>query len=124
MDHTLEEVEAKLAEVRDGSSPAFADMLVAVLEQVAALRYIGSQTHPAIQQMVLQHEGRLEQVRRLYATCLQASAYCVTGLGVVDRLYWLEMLLISKDISLVVFVRWPGMPGGAWPAYLLRWCVH
>lgn len=54
-------MEAKLAEVRDGSS--FAEMLVAVLEQVATLRYIGSQTHPAIQQMVLQHEGRLEQVR-------------------------------------------------------------
>ena len=33
-----------------------------VLEQVAALRYIGSQTHPAVQQMVLEHENRLEQV--------------------------------------------------------------
>ncbi|GFR44696.1 hypothetical protein Agub_g5693 [Astrephomene gubernaculifera] len=62
VDHTLEEAEARLADVRDANSPAFAETLVTVLEQVAALRYIGSQTHPAVQQMVLEHENRLDAI--------------------------------------------------------------
>ncbi|EFJ40941.1 hypothetical protein VOLCADRAFT_107907 [Volvox carteri f. nagariensis] len=62
VDHTLEEAEARLTDVRDANSPAFAETLVTVLEQVAALRYIGSQTHPAVQQMVLEHENRLDKI--------------------------------------------------------------
>ncbi|GIL58069.1 hypothetical protein Vafri_13262 [Volvox africanus] len=62
VDHTLQEAEARLADVRDANSPAFAETLVTVLEQVAALRYIGSQTHPAVQQMVLEHENRLDKI--------------------------------------------------------------
>ncbi|GLC47175.1 hypothetical protein PLESTM_002039100 [Pleodorina starrii] len=62
VDSTLEEAEARLADVRDANSPAFAETLVTVLEQVAALRYIGSQTHPAVQQMVLEHENRLDKI--------------------------------------------------------------
>ncbi|GLI63361.1 hypothetical protein VaNZ11_006294 [Volvox africanus] len=62
VNHTLQEAEARLADVRDANSPAFAETLVTVLEQVAALRYIGSQTHPAVQQMVLEHENRLDKI--------------------------------------------------------------
>ncbi|KXZ42542.1 hypothetical protein GPECTOR_137g649 [Gonium pectorale] len=62
VEHTLDEVEARLKDERDTNSSAFTDMFSMVLEQVAALRYIGSQTHPAIQQMVLEHENRLDQV--------------------------------------------------------------
>lgn len=66
MESKLDEVEAHLSDSssapRDMASPAYAEAMVTVLEQVAALRYIGSQTHPAIQQMVLAHEAQLQQI--------------------------------------------------------------
>jgi exonuclease VII large subunit len=43
----------------DAGPGAAAEALLAVTEQVAQLRSIGSQTHPALQQLVLAHDQQL-----------------------------------------------------------------
>lgn len=50
------------AQADSSSNEAYAEALVTVLEQVAALRSIGSQAHPALQQMVLTHDAHLQQL--------------------------------------------------------------
>ncbi len=61
VDHTLASVQHQL-DVPGAltSGDAYAEAMVAILDQVAALRTIGSQTHPAIQQMLLAHDAQLQ----------------------------------------------------------------
>jgi hypothetical protein len=66
VDANLDAVEAKL----QSRQADVADVLVTVLDSIAALRAVGSTTHPALQQLVLQHESRLEEVR----TCGRVGA--------------------------------------------------
>mmetsp|Transcript_26082 Transcript_26082/g.66351 ORF Transcript_26082/g.66351 Transcript_26082/m.66351 type:complete len:2106 (+) Transcript_26082:205-6522(+) len=66
VDRSLEEVEARLGA---GASPAetqaaYAEAMVTILEQVATLRTIGSQTHPAIHQMLLSHDSTLQDLKQ------------------------------------------------------------
>jgi len=69
----LEDVDRKLSAVEQTlDTPAaqteaqgqYAEAMVTILEQVAALRTIGSQTHPAIREMLLSHEQQLGELQQ------------------------------------------------------------
>lgn len=75
MDHTLDEVERRLEEpVSAEAQAAYAEAMVTILEQVATLRTIGSQTHPALQQMILNHDQELQAVQQKLDEIVQSVA--------------------------------------------------
>jgi hypothetical protein len=70
VDETLHAVRAQLegggaTSADTAASPScaadmYAEAMLTILDQVATLRTIGSQTHPAIHQLILSHEDQLQ----------------------------------------------------------------
>ncbi|GAX75290.1 hypothetical protein CEUSTIGMA_g2735.t1 [Chlamydomonas eustigma] len=84
VDNQLKRVEVKLeGPVSQSEAQArHAEAMITILEQVAALRTIGSQTHPAIQQMLLSHEqqlGELQEAVKKVQTEIQGNQSVALG---------------------------------------------
>lgn len=63
---------------RDAACPCSSDPHVCALAslQIATLRTIGSQTHPAVHQMILSHDTQLGQVQQQLAQVRGVLASC------------------------------------------------
>lgn len=82
-----------------GASLLRTDALQSVMEQIAALRSIGSQTHPAIQELLQSHDARISALQKQLKTLSHDVVAAVSEQATASALAAMRNLAKSDDDS-------------------------